>query len=311
MFDVISIGSATLDIFVKSSQFKVVENKDFPSGLALCEAYGAKIEVEEVHMASGGGGTNSAVSFARKGLKAACIAETGNDLAARTIRHELEEEGVDTSMMVQEAHERTAVSVIMSAPEGGRSIWTCRGAAAMLEVRDVVWDKLDTKWLYITSLGGQLELLKKLLIFANEKGIKLAFNPGSKELREANQWRQLSTEIEVLIMNLEEVAMFLNGDMTTISKEDLLERVKHAGGKITLVTDGNKGADVVTQEKVYHCPPAEVKAVQTTGAGDAFGSGFVAGQILGWEIGKSIELARANAGGVIRQFGAKAGLIKV
>jgi len=187
-YDVISIGSATLDIFVKSNQFKVVEDNTYDSGLGLCEAYGAKIEVEDMHMASGGGGTNTAVSFARKGLKAGVIAEMGKDLPAQTILHELSDEGVDTSMMVQEGTEKTAVSVIMTSFEGGRSIITFRGASAMLQEKDIDWDKINAKWLYVTSLGGQLDLLRKLVEFADEKGsnpyMMTSFVDGTKSMIE-------------------------------------------------------------------------------------------------------------------------------
>jgi ribokinase len=308
-YDVISVGSATLDIFVKSSQFKVVENKGFPSGLALCEAYGGKIEVEDVHMASGGGATNTAVSFARKGLKVACIAEMGKDLAARTILHDLEEEGVDTSMMVQEVDEATAVSVIMIAPEGGRSIVTCRGAAAMLEIKDIYWNALETKWLYITSLGGRMELLKKLVEFANEKRIKVAMNPGVKELQEVKRLREICCQVEVLIMNMEESKHYLGDE--NLSEAEVGDRLKSEGGSITLITNGDKGAQVVIEDKVCDVEAAIGPVIEATGAGDAFGSGFVAGQILGYDMEKSIELARANAGGVIGKFGAKAGLVGI
>lgn len=308
-YDVISIGSATLDIFVKSNQFKVVEHGDFPSGLALCEAYGGKIEVEDVHMASGGGATNSAVSFARKGLRAAVIGEMGKDLPSKTVLQELEDEKVYTEMIVQEGDEATAVSVIMIAPEGGRSIVTCRGASAMLEVRDIPWDSLDTDWLYITSLGGHIDLLKRIVSFAHEKKIKVALNPGSKELVDARKLREMCCELEVLMMNLEEAKVYLEDEGLT--EEDLVRRLVEEGGKITIVTNGDKGAKVITSEKVYDCEPAEGPVVEATGAGDAFGSGFVAGQILGYDMEKSIELARLNAGGVIGKFGAKAGLVGI
>lgn len=158
-----------LDIYVKSSQFKVVDSDLFPSGVALCEAFGAKIEVDNVTMASGGGATNNAVSFTRKGINAACIAEMGTDLASASILHELEAEKVDTSLIIREPSETTGVSVIMVAGEGGRSIISCRGAASMLGENDIPWDKLDTKWLHISSLGGNVELLEKLLEIAEKK----------------------------------------------------------------------------------------------------------------------------------------------
>jgi ribokinase len=107
MFDVICIGSALLDIFLKSPQFKKVPNGEFQDGVALCEEYGGKTEVSEVVVASGGAGTNNAVSYARKGLRTALIAEVGQDLIASTIKEELSRENVDLSMLSEVQGEET------------------------------------------------------------------------------------------------------------------------------------------------------------------------------------------------------------
>jgi len=78
-YDVVTVGGATLDIFMKSDKFRVVKSGQVPGGVAICEVYGGKMEVEEVMITSGGGGTNAAVSFAKKELKTACVIEMGND----------------------------------------------------------------------------------------------------------------------------------------------------------------------------------------------------------------------------------------
>ena len=72
MFDVISIGSATLDVFLRSPELDVEKQNGTKE---ICVPYGAKLEVEEIHFETGGGGTNTAVTFARQGLKVACIEE--------------------------------------------------------------------------------------------------------------------------------------------------------------------------------------------------------------------------------------------
>ena len=307
MYDVISIGAAYLDIFVKSNQFKLVNNDQFSSGVALCEAYGAKIEVDDINLVSGGGATNSTVSFARKGLKTACIAEMGKDLPAEIIINDLKCEQVDVSMLVQERSEKTAMSVIMVAAEGGRSIITFRGASGMLLENDIPWDRLKTKWLYITSLGGQMDLLSRLVDYAVKNNIKLALNPGIKELNFNQQLRVISKHVDVFSINIEEAANYLQIDIN--NEKEILNGLEYEGGPITLLTLGPKGAYVITKEKTWFCPPSENKPVETTGAGDAFGSGFVTGQILGWDIKKSAQLGISNASSVINYIGAKQGLI--
>ena len=77
MFDVITIGSATRDIFLKSKSFEIVKKEG--SEQYECIPFGQKVNVEEIEYASGGGGTNAAVTFARHGFRTACASVIGND----------------------------------------------------------------------------------------------------------------------------------------------------------------------------------------------------------------------------------------
>ena len=165
MLDVVSIGSATLDIFLKSDQFKIDRHEQ---GVYLCEKYDGKIEAQELVMAGGGGATNSAVSFARNGLQIAPIIEMGKAKEAEDILSELESEGLDLSFVVREENETTAVSVVLLSGDGGNSIVTYRGASRMLTVDDIPFDKLGMilkpgGWIYLTGVGGDMELVKKVL----------------------------------------------------------------------------------------------------------------------------------------------------
>jgi len=56
MYDVITIGRAQLDIFVKSKEFKIVRANKFLTGAGLCQLYGGKIELDNIYTFSGGGG---------------------------------------------------------------------------------------------------------------------------------------------------------------------------------------------------------------------------------------------------------------
>ncbi len=313
MLDVLTIGSATLDIFVRSNQFKLIKTKEVATGMALCEVYGAKLDVDDIQLATGGGATNTAVSFSRKGLSSASIVELGNDLPAEMILSDLKKESVNTSHVIQEASEKTAISVVLASPEGGRSIVTYRGASKMLDNHDIPW-KLFTsdhkpKWLYISSLGGQVELLQKLIHSAKQNHIKLAVNPGQGEIRHHQILGQLCHLIDVLILNQEEAAELFNLPYSQFPK--ILAAAKNSGCHTILITQGAEGAHILSESKVWFCPPSHHHMIEATGAGDAFGSGFVAGQILGWDLNKSSQLARANSGSVISFVGAKQGLLSL
>jgi sugar/nucleoside kinase (ribokinase family) len=317
MLDVVSIGSATLDIFLKSDQFKINRHEQ---GVYLCEKYEGKIEAQELVMASGGGATNSAVSFARNGLRVAPIIEMGKDPASETILSELKREGVDLSFVIQEEAEITAVSVILLSGKGSGSIVTFRGASKMLTTGDIPFDKLGMilkpgGWIYLTSVGGDMDLVERVLSWGKEKGRKVFWNPGAAEiagikkgLALPEQGQALINAVNVLQMNRAEAADFFGIDFT----DDEVWKAEHCPVRpetILLITDGENGGRVCSGGNCFWYKGIKTKMVDSTGAGDAFGSGLVTGLMKEKSIEESVEFGKKQAASVIKFIGAKQGLM--
>ncbi|EKD80716.1 MAG: PfkB family kinase [uncultured bacterium] len=307
-YDVVTVGAATLDIFMKSDKFRVVSSKEIPGGIAMCEVYGGKMEVEEVTIGSGGGATNCAVSFAKKELKTAVVAEMGNDPQSLIIHRDLEEVGVDTRFLVQEPGETTAVSVILIAEDGGRSIMVHRGASAMLTKHDVPLDDLKTRWIHISSLGGNWELLNTILTWAKNNKIRVSLNPGSKEIEQRDKFISLLPMAEILFVNRDEAKLLWGIDY---SEETLWKSTQALpGAYVTVITDGGRGGKVAENGKVYFYTGEKVKkVVDTTGAGDAFASGMIAGVLYGKTYEQAVKWGVKNATAVLQHVGAKQGLL--
>ncbi|MHC4712294.1 MAG: PfkB family carbohydrate kinase [Planctomycetota bacterium] len=158
MFDVVCVGSATQDVFVKSDLSKIIRVSDALSHKEyLSYDYGSKVNIDNVEFLTGGGATNTSVSFARLGLKAAAVTKVGrHDDAGRKVTEELERENVDVSRVVYSNSQSTGYSVILVSYEGDRTALTFRGANDTLDETDVDWSFLDeTKWLYMSSLSGR------------------------------------------------------------------------------------------------------------------------------------------------------------
>jgi len=307
-YDVVTIGSAVLDIFMQSDKFKVVSSGDIPGGIAMCEVYGGKMEVEEVTIVSGGGATNCAVSFAKKELSTAVIAEMGNDPQALLVHRDLEEVGVDTRFLVQEQDETTAVSVILIAQDGGRSIMVHRGASAMLTKHDVPLDDLEARWMHISSLGGNMDLLKTILTWAKQKRVRVSLNPGLKEIEQKDKLLTYLSDVEILFLNRDEAKLLWGIDYS----DDALWTSPQAlpGARVTVITDGARGGKASIEGKVQFFPGEKVKhVVDTTGAGDAFASGMVAGVLYGKSYEQALGWGIKNATAVLAYVGAKKGLL--
>jgi ribokinase len=310
-FDVITVGSALLDIFLKSNNFITLPADQYPDKQAMALERGGKTEVQEVEVCSGGAGTNNAVSFARKGFKTAIIAELGTDLVATTIKEELKQEHVDVGMLIEEQDETTGISSILVGPDGGRSVAVYRGASGMLTEDDISWNRIDTRWMFISSLGGEMNLLAELIQYAHLNDIKVAVNPGKKELQQADKWQGSSfyANCDVLIVNREEAGLLTKApfeDDMYWKNAGIIE-----GPQTVLITDGKSGGKVIHDQRVTWYEAALVKTIEETGAGDAFGSGFVAALMRGHDIPTAINWAKKQAGSVVSYMGAKRGLLSL
>jgi len=302
MFDIITIGSATRDVFLAGKNFK--DNEE-----AFCFATGSKVEVDDIVFATGGGGTNAAATFASLGLKCACVGKVGDDPGGQASLEDLKKFGVTTKFIIKDPQQHTAYSIIISAPDKDRAILVYRGASKKLSAADVPFSKLKTKWLYITSIGGNTALLNLLTKFAAENNIKIAFNPGSRELEAGlDKLKYIIQETDVLFLNQGEAAKLTGCDFQ--DTDSILAKLNQVIVKGTVViTRGSEGLVVSADNKRYEAGILGGEAVERSGAGDAFGSGFITGLIMKDSIEYAIQLGSANATSVIQYVGTKNGLL--
>lgn len=306
MIDVLTIGSATLDIFLKSSQFRLVSQD---GKLALCEAFNEKIDVEEAVISSGGGATNTAVGFSRLGLRAMCIAEVGKDFAGSVVEQDLREEGVDTSLLIREEGEHTAISSLLISNDGARTALVHRGASRMLTVGDIPWDRLETKWVHLSSIGN-IEVISRVFSFCKEKNIRLGWNPGNWEIEHIKAGKLVPdwSTVDILFVNREEMTVLSGNDLS--SEEAWKASWCFKGPKVSIVTDGSNGGRYCKDGKCSWFEALRVEAVQETGAGDAFACGVVAGVLMGKPLESAVELGKKESASVIQRMGAKTGLLR-
>lgn len=298
MFDIISIGAGTVDIFVKSNELVLKDN-------FLGVVASSKNEISESLICSGGGATNTATSFARLGLKSACISLIGNDPLSLFVTNDLKANHVDNSMVVQDDNS-TDFSVILVGLDGSRSILTNRGKSSLTE-ENLVWDKISqTGWLYITSLEGNLNLLEQLIGFAQERSIKVALNPGNRELSELTRLQPLLSHVDFLLLNKTESENLVG---ISLSDDKFWEKLASFGAKVSAVTNGSEGAYILNSTGKLFSPVINTRPVDETGAGDAFGSTFVAGQFHHLSLQDSLFWAIKNSASVVSLLGAKPGLL--
>lgn len=287
MYDIISVGSATFDVFFKSKRFPLDK-------LSI----GEKIEADEFLPTSGGGGSNTAVGFSRLGLKTACIARFGDDLFGQFVLQDLKKETFDKKFLQQKKGDTTDYSTILISPNGSRTIIVSRGKTR-LEEKDFPFKALElTKNLYIASVEGNTDLLKEIVNRSYHLGVSVYLNPGSREIKDKEKITSILPKLKLLILNNEEAEEFGFKNSQMIIRPEMM-----------IITNGRQGAKLFSSAGNYFIESFLTPAVDETGAGDAFSSGFVGGLLLGLSIEDSLKLGMANGASVVRYIGAKTGLI--
>jgi ribokinase len=229
----------------------------------------------------------------------------GTEPAGQVVMRTLDEEGIATGRVVQDERFQTSYSTILLAPNGERTILNYHGShlhdsGAPLEVAAVG----EADWLYLSAIGS-MPLLEKLVSLAAKHGVQVALNPSGAELAEPHKLRTILEDVTVLLLNKEEMRQLVEGD----SLEELVRHGAHLVQTI-VVSDGPRGVMATDSHKIVKAGTYEdVKVIDRLGAGDAFGSGFVAWHALGKSLEEAVTFASANATSVVTEVGATAGIL--
>ncbi len=345
---VMTIGGATQDIFIHYQHPEIMHLQNATGKHAyLMLEEGRKIDVSELEYHTGGGATNAAVSFKRLGFDVTTFFKIGPDKAAEFIWSRMAQEDIDTRYIVHDTELQTGTSFIIPSPSGDRVVLAYRGANAHLRLQEIPLEELTCcHQLYITSLtGNSSELLVPITTQAKKHGIQVAVNPGSSQLVMGNRaLRDSLKNIDILILNSTEASTFMRTLVHTIDRlkcflykeappqpeqakgprllqgpimykdvcfdvRDFFKEVLNLGPNIVVVTNGAEGVYVAAKDAIYFHPSLPLKAISTLGAGDAFGSCFVAGLLYGNSVPEALVKGIINSTSVISHFGAKTGLL--
>lgn len=301
---ILSIGKATQDVFLKSNEFDPhTEGKIAYTHLPL----GAKMAVDDVEFSTGGNASNVAVTFARQGLHSEYMWTLGTDPASDTVLKFLDTEGVDTSHVVQRDRYQAGYSTILIATNGERTILNHAGYSTNEQGKDLDFTALEAAdWVYPTSLAkGGLPLLRKIIDEAEKHNTKVILNPAGPELEHPEKLMTLLENVDVLCMNKEEMQMVVHGE----TSEELVRHALHYC-PVVIISDGPNGVVATDGKTIIKAGMYEdVKVLDRTGAGDAFGSGFLSRWARGASLKDSIIFASANSTSVVQYIGAKKGIL--
>lgn len=327
MCDVITIGSATMDVFVQCEDANIVSvySKNKKSEF-MSYPYGAKVEISDFDSQVGGGGVNTAVNFANLGLKSSAIFKIGDDIYSKGILNSFKDKNVDLSNIIQDKNVSTGFSIILVSFQGDRTVLAHRGANAMIEKEDINFDAIKkSKLLYIAPINGDSsKVLDDIVKFAAEHRVFVCFNAGSTSIKKGFKYlEKILNFAHIVVMNKEEASMATQIQVRPDTKDikyshekihpdvkAMLKKMKVKDYQVIVITDGNKGAYAYNGKDFFYCPVFDGPVVSTLGAGDAFASTLCASlKRTHHDLGKSLMYASVNSAGVVSKFGATQGLL--
>jgi len=270
-------------------------------------ARGETVEAPSFEMGHGGKGANQAIAAAKLGADVLMVTKVGDDMFADNTIRNLQKFGVDTTHVGRVAGKSSGVAPIMVEPSGENSILIIKGANNDLLPADVERAAADLKTcdLILLQLEVPLETVYAALAFGKAHNVPTLLNPAPatpnldrRKVGDASFFVPNETELAILTgMPVESEAQIAK------AAQSLIEQ----GVGTVIVTMGARGALLATGTQTERIAPIEVKAVDTTGAGDAFVGSFARYFAAGEALQSALALAvRYAADSVTRRGTQKA-----
>jgi ribokinase len=257
--------------------------------------------------APGGSAANTAAGLARLGLKTGFIGKVANDREGQLLLDDFRREGVDTNGIVVSREGRSGVVMGYVDEKGERALYIDPGVNNSLGFKEIDVEYAgSTRFLHLTSFVGNKPFLaqKRVVEALSGKGVKVSFDPGDIYARKGLAALKPIVKKCFIVFPNENELRLLTGEGYEEGSKALIK----LGVSIVAVKLGRKGCYVTDGEESHLIKPYKVKVVDTTGAGDAFCTGFLYGLINNKDLRECGKLGNFVASRCITEIGARNGL---
>jgi len=289
-------------------------------GLTILDIAGRPVEaipeggnvafIEEIRMNPAGTAAGAVMNAAKLGISCATVACLGDDEKGDFILDVYHRLGIDCSMVQRTSAALTSATILTIRPNGDRPALHCRGASDHLFVEGDRFDEVcDARFLHHGGTGllnaMDQEQSAKLLAHAKKKGLTTTFDLIAPNDRTIRLLQDLLPHVDYFMPSLEEAA-FLCG------RNDPVEAARcfrDMGAGACILKSGADGSFVATADSQFRVPAFKVEVSDTTGCGDAYCGGFIAGLAMGYDLEEACRLGTATSGLVATALGSDAGVI--
>ncbi|MDR3375740.1 MAG: sugar kinase [Ancalomicrobiaceae bacterium] len=266
--------------------------------------------IDEIRLTVAGTAGGTAVNCAKLGLKTRAVGAVGDDEKADFVLHTLSGFGIDISAMARLKGVSTSATILNIRPNGDRPALHRRGASDEFTLSEADYGTvLDSKFVHV----GGMPLLAKfdgaptaaLLKAAKAAGCTTTFDLLSATPATTAILRPALPYVDYFVPSIEDASVMSGRS----DARDIARFFLDLGVKNCLVTMGGDGSLIATGDTMFRLPALDIDVKDTTGCGDAFTAGLIAGLHHGWDIETSARFATACGALVATGLGSDAGIV--
>ena len=324
VFDILGIGNAIVDVLAPVAAGFPEAQGMMPGGMALIDAGRADQIVSlitPVQHTSGGSAANSCVVAGALGARVAYLGKVAEDAAGEHFRRDIEAAGIAFPSRPLSgsaaAGRATARCIILVTPDGQRTMNTYLGACTAFGEADVLAETVQSA--RIVYLEGYLfdppeaqQAFRRASSLAREAGRRVALSLSDPFCvgRHRDAFRTLVAEgVDILFANEEEILSLYETDDFEVAARHAAAEVEIAvltrseRGSVILSRGAGGAGSTMSEHAVVAAEP--VRVLDTTGAGDAYAAGFLAGLTRGLPMAECGRIGAVAAAEIISHFGAR------
>ncbi len=263
--------------------------------------------ITNVHESCGGSAANTIIGLARLGLSTGFLGKVARDRQGQLLLENLEKEGVDTGGVIKNSQGRSGTVQGFVDPNGQRALYVDPGVNDEILSSEINSQYVsNTRLIHLTSFVGKSIQVQEEFLDSIQSSITVSMDPGMIYAEKGiNPLRKLLERTNILLLNQKELEILIPHHD---KEEDKMKALLDFGLEILAVKKGQKGCIVTDGDEFHYLDAFNVDCQDTTGAGDAFNTGFLYGYLTGKSIKRSANMGNYVASYCVKMPGAINGL---
>ena len=309
MKTILGIGSALVDFLAQVPNEQILNELNLPKGSMTYVDIDNSVKISQMitdrfgsQRASGGSAANTMSGLAQLGVETGFVSKVGKDEVGQFFEKQMADTHVKPLMLKSDTPSGRVMAFVT--PDGERTFATCLGAAIELSPDDIKPELFDGWDIFYVEgyLVANPNMLRKAVETAKTKGLKIAIDLASYNVVEESRdflLELVENYVDIVFAN-EQESFALTGLEPEAALHFIAERCE-----IAVVKVGAKGAFIQRANEIVTIPPMQAEVVDTTGAGDMWAAGFLAGLVKGKDLRTCGMMGAIVAKNIIEVIGAK------